>query len=103
MQRGHCTEGSRLYDLYQEKSVDWMVADGEKHLAVSIADRAKWLEIARRVEEIRGECDRARVEYIDHAASCGCCERDGHDNPRLHAMEVPGVAMGQRGESAGRL
>jgi hypothetical protein len=74
MQRRHCEEGSRLYDLYQGRSVDLEAASVEKRVAMSVADHARWLEVARRVEDLQADHDDARFAYIDHVASCSGCE-----------------------------
>jgi hypothetical protein len=89
MQRGHCTQGNRLYDLYQQKSLDLVVADAEKRLAISIASCAEWLSIARGVEQLKAEYDRARGDYIEHVVDCHACEWDQLATSYLDAMEHP--------------
>ena len=87
MQRGHCTQGHRLYDSYQQKSLDLVVADAEKRLAMSIASCAEWLSIARGVEQLKAEYERARCDYIEHVVSCHACEWDQLAFSYLDAME----------------
>ena len=90
MQRGHCTQGNRLHELYQRKSLDLVVADAEKRLAISIASCAEWLSIARGVEQLRVEYDRARCDYIEHVMGCGACEWDELAFSYLDGMEQAG-------------
>lgn len=90
MQRGHCTQGNRLYDLYQQKSLDLVVADAEKRLAISIASCAEWLSIARGVSLMQSECDSARKEYIEHVVNCHTCEWDQLADSYLEVMEHRG-------------
>lgn len=89
MQRGHCTQGNRLYELYQQRSLDLVVADAEKRLAISIASCAEWLSIARGVELLKAEYETARCDYIEHLMSCHACEWDELSFSYLEAMEHP--------------
>lgn len=76
MQRGHCGVGKRLYDLYQEKSLDLVVADTEKRLRMTGADHLEWLALARDAARLRGELEKARCDYLEHVVTCKICEWD---------------------------
>ncbi len=74
MQRGHCGQGTLLYDLYQSKALDLVVADSEKRQGIAVASRGAWLAISRHAEDARAEYERARAEYIEHVVQCTVCE-----------------------------
>ena len=91
MQRGHCTQGNRLFSSYQQKSLDLVVADAEKRLAISMASCAEWLSIKRGVSLIKAECEKARREYIEHAVSCNECAWDQLADSYLETMDSAGI------------
>lgn len=74
MQRGHCGQGTLLYDLYQSKALDLVVADSEKRQGIAVASRGAWLAISRHAEDARAEYEKARAEYIEHVVQCTVCE-----------------------------
>lgn len=93
MQRDHCGQGMKLYEVYQQKSLDLVVADGEKRIAVALATRDEWRAVARSAEEAKTEHDRARGAYIEHMVGCKVCAWDQLAHTYLEAMEHAGLAI----------
>jgi hypothetical protein len=91
MHRGHCGVGKRLFDLYQQHSLDLVIADAEKRLAISAAERSEWLALARGVERLKDEHHQTRCQYIEHVVTCKICEWDQLADSYLDAMEHPAL------------
>jgi hypothetical protein len=90
MQRGHCGRGALLYNLYQSKALDLVVADTEKRQGIAVASRGAWLAISRHAEEARAEYAQARAEYIEHVVQCTVCEWEELACTYLDAIEDAG-------------
>lgn len=76
MQRGHCAEGSKLYLLYKQQSMELLGIETYKRHAVAGATREEWREISNRVEAARAAYEEARRNYVDHEIECDVCEKD---------------------------
>lgn len=100
MHRGHCVVGTRLYDLYQQHSLDLVIADAEKRLAMVIAGRSQWLALSRGVERLKAEYEDARRGYIEHVVACKVCEWDQLSHICLAAIEHRSLAEKDESVSA---
>ncbi len=58
MEPGHCEQGSRLYDLYYDKSVHWATAEAGGRAGSSL------------------DYEKARCAYIEHVVDCKDCDWD---------------------------
>jgi hypothetical protein len=59
MEPGHCAQGSRLYDLYYNNSVDWATG-----------------EVNGRTARSKPGYEKARCAYIEHVVECKDCAWD---------------------------
>jgi hypothetical protein len=67
---GHCALGSRLYDQYFDKSVDWAIA-----------------EASTRTDGSKLDYEKARCGYIEHVVGCTECAWDVLVFSYLDAMD----------------
>lgn len=69
MEPGHCEQGSRLYDLYYDKSVAWATAEANGRSSSNL------------------DYEKARCAYIEHVVECKDCAWDVLAFAYLDAVE----------------
>lgn len=87
----HCGHGERLYDIYQQKFLDFAIADGERRLNGSGGTQADRLTLELRMESEKAEYEKARCDYIAHVVDCRACAWDQLAHSYLEAMEHSGA------------